>query len=64
MLAKGFDEGAVHGAHGIEVLLDDRFGRAPAFGNIPGETAGQPEIGIGIDENFEREKFTKMHVLK
>lgn len=64
MFAGGFDEGVVHGAYGGEVLLGDRFGCASAFGYVAVETAGEANVGIGIDEYFEVEEVTKLGVFK
>ena len=50
--------GVVHGAHGAEVLLGNRFWSASAFGDITGEATRKADVCIGIDEYSEIEKVT------
>lgn len=54
----------MHGADGGEVLLDDRFGGAAAFGDVTVQTADETEVGVGVDEDFYVKQFAETHFAK
>ena len=54
-----FDELHVHGAHGVQVLLDDRFGGAPALDDVALQAANEAQVGVGVDEDLDVEELRR-----
>jgi len=55
----GFDKFQVHRAHGGKILLDDGLGRSAALGDVTSQPADEADIVIGIDKDFQVEKFSQ-----
>src|SRR5450830_1083573 len=59
-----FDELFVHRAYGFQVLLDDAFYRAAAFGDIPLHAADETHVGGGVDKDLQRHHVAQVFVIQ
>src|SRR5690606_37879958 len=56
----GLDELEVHRTHGLEVLIQHRVLGPPPFRDVPLETAGETQVGIGVDVDLEVEPVAEV----
>lgn len=59
-----FDKFEVHGAHGGEVLFDDRFLGAPALVDVALQAADEAEIGVGVDKDAHVHLLAQIFITK
>ncbi len=53
------DKFQVHGTDSVQILLDHGIGRAPAFVDVPLETADEAQVSIGIHEDLDIEHLAQ-----
>lgn len=56
---RGFNELLMHRTHSVQILVDDRFHRAPSFGNVALQPADKTNIGVRVDVDFYIKKITQ-----
>ena len=64
ILFRRLDELLVHGFHGRRVLRNDRLHRTSAVADVAQDAPGQPDVGIGIDEDLDVHQVAQLLVLE